>query len=441
MRFSFGDLVLDTDRFLLERRGVALHVQPQVFDVLSHLVTNRERVVPKTELLDTVWGDRFVSESTLTSRIKVARQVVGDDGIGQRVIKTIHGRGYRWVGDVTEDASAAAPTPRPEPSARRLEQHIRFCRARDGTRIAHATVGHGPPLVRAAHWITHLDYEWTSPIWAHWMEGLSRGRMFVRYDERGCGLSDHDPEEVSIEAFVRDLETVVDDLGLERFPLLGLSQGGPVAIEYARRHPERVTRLVLVGAIVQGRAVRSRTPEEVEEHLMQRELIRIGWGRDAHSFRLFFSSNFMPDAPPELWSDFAELNRRTTSAENALRLFDASAVMDVTESAAALDLPTLIMHGRGDQRIPFSQGVALASLIRGGRLVPLDTRNHLMRPDEPAWEQFLRELESFLAEDSASTPVAVPVVPPESEPDPRIVPGSPKTVHDSSTSAPHPLQG
>ena len=165
--------------------------------MLSHLVRNRERVVPKTELLDSVWGDRFVSESTLTSRIKAARRVVGDDGISQTVIQTVHGRGYRWV----RVAGAGAPrhrpavrradggsqhAPRPPPAhPRHLEQRIRFCRASDGVRVAYATVGEGPPLVRAAHWVTHLDYEWESPVWRHWMEGLSRGRMFVRYDERG----------------------------------------------------------------------------------------------------------------------------------------------------------------------------------------------------------------------------------------------------------------
>ena len=396
MRYSFGDLVLDTDRYLLERGGVAQHVQPQVFDVLVHLVANRSRVVPKTELLDTVWGDRFVSESTLTSRIKAARRVVGDDGIAQTVIKTVHGRGYRWVADVTEEA-ASVPARPDEPSAAppRLEQRIRFCRTVNGERLAYATVGSGPPLVRAAHWITHLDHEWGNPVWHHWMEGLSRGRTLVRYDERGCGLSDHDPYDVSLESFVQDLESVVDDLGLERFPLMG----GPVAIEYAARHPERVSRLVLVGAFVKGRRARASTPELAREFEMQRELIRLGWGRDEHSFRLYFSSVFMPDADPQLWTDFAELMRRTTSAENALRLFDACLDMDVTEAARSLDVPTLILHGRGDQRIPFEQGVSLAALVRGSRLVPLDTRNHLLRPDEPAWTHLLDELDAFLAED------------------------------------------
>lgn len=399
MRFSFGDLLLDTDRFLLERRGEPVHVQPQVLDVLSHLVLNRDRVVPKTELLDVVWGDRFVSESTLTSRIKAARRVVGDDGVAQTVITTVHGRGYRWVADVEVEVS---PAPAAEPHPRKLEQQIRFCRASDGVRIAYATVGKGPPLVRAAHWITHLDYEWDSPVWRHWMEGLSRGRTFIRYDERGCGLSDHDPEDISFEAFVRDLETVVDELGLERFPLMGLSQGGPVAVEYAVRHPERVSRLILVGAFVTGRLARASTPEERREAEMQGEFIRLGWGRDDPSFRLYFSSTFIPDAPPQLWSDFAALMRRTTSADNALRLNNVSIGMDVREAATRVTVPTLILHGRNEVRIPFSQGREYAALIKGSRLVPLDTRNHLLTADEPAWEHLLREIDNFLAEDEST---------------------------------------
>jgi pimeloyl-ACP methyl ester carboxylesterase len=231
------------------------------------------------------------------------------------------------------------------------------------------------------------------------MEGLSRGRMLVRYDERGCELSDHDPAEISFEAFVRDLETVVDELGLERFPLLGVSQGGAVAVAYAQRHPERVSRLV--GAYMTGgRHVRA--PQERAEYEMQRELIRMRWGRDSHSFRLFFSSSFMPDVPPQLWSDFAELMRRTTSAENAVRIFDVLLDLDVREAAAQLTLPTLILHPCEDARIPFSQSVAHASRIRGSRLVPLDSRNHLMRADEPAWAHALREIEDLLAEEEST---------------------------------------
>lgn len=397
VRYRFADTILDTDRYELLRGGEPVHVEPQVFEVLSHLVEHNDRVVTKTELLDKIWGDRFVSESALTSRIKAARQAVGDDGSAQRVIRTVHGRGYQFVADVrAETELRSSPPGLGTPS---LEQEIRFCTTSDGVRLAYATVGEGPPLVRAAHWITHLDYDWHSPVWRHWLEGLAQGRMLVRYDERGCGLSDHDVEDWSLDAFVNDLETVVDELGLERFPLLGLSQGGAVAVTYADRHPERVSRLVLVGAYAEGRLQRARTDEEHREAAVQAELARIGWGRDDPTFRRFFTSSFIPDAPPELWEAFAELLRRTASAENAAHLIETWSDIDVTEVASRLEVPTLILHARDELRVPFEQARRYAALIRGSRLVPLDSRNHLLRVDEPAWAHFLAELDAFLADD------------------------------------------
>jgi pimeloyl-ACP methyl ester carboxylesterase len=397
VRHLFGDLVLDTDRYELCRAGEPVHVEPQVFDVLALLLANRHRVVPKTELLDTVWGDRFVGESALSSRIKAARQAVGDDGSAQKVIRTVHGRGYRFVADVR--VADGQPRSRPGDGAPPPEQVIRFCTTSDGVRLAYATVGHGPPLVRAAHWITHLDYDWHSPVWRHWLEGLANGRTLVRYDERGCGLSDHDIGEWSFDAFVHDLETVVDELGLERFPLLGVSQGGPVAIAYADRHPERVSRLVLIGAYAQGRSRRARTEEERREAALQVEVARVGWGRDDPTFRRFFTSSFIPDASPELWDAFAELLRRTTPAENAAQLLATWSDIDVAEAARRIEVPTLILHARDELRVPFEQARQLAALIPGSRLVPLDSRDHLLRPDDPAWGRFLDEVDAFLAED------------------------------------------
>lgn len=398
VRYTFGDVSIDSDRFVIDCRGEQLQVQPQVFDVLVHLIEHRDRVVTKEELLDSVWGDQFVSESALTTRIKEARRALGDDGVTQAVIRTVHGRGYQFVPEVTVETPEPVHAPSPiEPVP--LEQQIRFCTTNDGVRLAYATVGDGPPLVRAAHWLTHVDDDWNSPIWRHWLTGLARDRMLVRYDERGCGLSDHDPPEITFETFVDDLEAVVDDLGLERFPLLALSQGGPVAIEYVRRHPERVSKLILVGAYTQGGMARAATEEARRERRLQLEMIRVGWGREDPAFRLFFTSTFMPDAPPELWDEFAKLLRRTTSAENAARIIEATDVVDVTGTAADIDVPTLILHARGDRRIPFDEARKWAALIEGSRVVPLDTPNHLMRPDEPAWERFLDEVDRFLAED------------------------------------------
>src|SRR4029079_15336649 len=207
VRYRFADRLLDTTRYELLSNGEQVHVEPQVFDVLAHLVEHRDRVVPKTELLDTVWGHQFVTESALTTRVKQLRQAVGDNGRDQRIVQTVHGRGYRFIAPVEELAGGAERTPPQVPDE--LRQEIRFCMTPDGTRLAYATVGSGPPLVRAAHWITHLDYDWQSPAWRHWLVGLARRHRFVRYDERGCGLSDHNVADFSLDARVQDLETVV----------------------------------------------------------------------------------------------------------------------------------------------------------------------------------------------------------------------------------------
>ena len=189
---------------------------------------------------------------------------------------------------------------------------------------------------------------------------------------------------------------MVDDLGLERFPLLGVSQGGAVAVAYAARHPERVSKLVLFGAYVRGRARRATTDEMRREAALQLEMVRIGWGRDDPGFRRFFTSSFIPDATLELWESFAELLRRTTSATNAARLLEAWGQMDVTEEARRVVAPTLVLHARDELRVPLEQARQLASLIPGARFIPLDSRNHLLRADEPAWEEFLREVDAFL---------------------------------------------
>ncbi len=280
----------------------------------------------------------------------------------------------------------------------RLEQEIRFCKTDDGVTIAYASSGNGPPLVRAANWLTHVDHDWDSSVWRHWLVDLSQNHRLIRYDERGCGLSDWDIAPPTFESWVRDLEAVVDTAGVDRFPLLGISRAGPVAIAYATRHPDRVSKLVLYGTYVQGRISRATDDEQVRMHRAQVELARLGWGRDDPAFRQVFTSQFMPEASRELWDEFNELQRRTVSAENAARILEVGASVDVREEAAMLDVPTLVLHARDDRRAPFEQGRLAASLIPDSRFVALESCNHILLADEPAWPVFLREVESFLAE-------------------------------------------
>jgi len=397
MTYAFEACELDTERFELRRDGALVPMEPQVFDVLDYLVRHRERVVSKEELLDNVWGDRFVSESALTSRIKAARRAIGDDGQAQRCIRTAHGRGYRFVADVR---SAAAGDPsasaRQDLQRRRREQIIRFVTADDGVRLAYSTVGDGPPLVKAANWLSHLDHDWESKVWRHWWRDLSADRTLIRYDERGCGLSDWDVEDFDLETWVRDLECVVDACGIDRFPLLGVSQGGPVAIEYAARHPERVSALVLYGTFARGRMVRSTSERERDEASLQVELVRLGWGRNDATFRQFFAMQFLPNGTREQWDQFDELQRRSTTPLNARMFMEAFGTIDVTESARSLRVPTIVVHARGDLRSPLPVAREVAALIPGSRLITLDSPNHLLTEDEPAWTRFVEEVRAFL---------------------------------------------
>ena len=391
MIFEFDGGELDLDRYELRRDGQPVRVEPQVFDLLAVLMRERRRVVTKEELLDTVWGDRFVSESALTSRVKAARRAIGDDGRGQRLVRTAHGRGYQFVGEVIERLSGSDP----QSSLELPSQQIRFCTARDGTRLAYASSGSGPPLVKAANWLSHLDYDWESQVWRHWLRELSSRFRLLRYDERGCGLSDWDVSTFSLDAWVDDLETVVDAAGLDSFPLLGISQGGPVAIAYAVRHPERVSHLILHGAFAQGRRTRATTSEQRDLANARIDLVRLGWAQPDPTYRAMFLARFLPEATQEQWRAFDELQRRSTSAANAWRFLHAFADIDVTDLAPLVQAPTLILCSRREPDNVFEQSRLLAGLIPGSRLVPLDSANHLLPEQDPAWRQFLRAVDEF----------------------------------------------
>ena len=274
-----------------------------------------------------------------------------------------------------------------------LEQQIRFCAADDGVRLAYATHGSGPPLVKAPNWLTHVEFDWRSPLWRPWLEALGATNRVIRYDERGSGLSDWEVEDFSLDAWVADLEAVVDAAGVERFALLGLSQGAQIAITFAVRHPERVSHLVVCGGYLGGKEP---TTTERERGEALDSLIRIGWGQANPVFRHVFTTLLVPDARPEVMDWFDELQRVSTSPENALRFSTCFGTIDVSELAPRVLTPTIVFHARDDQMIPFAEGRRLAAAVPNARFVPLEGRNHVFLADEAAWQTFLAELRAFL---------------------------------------------
>ena len=394
MIFQLQRYTIDTDRRELTLSGKAVHVEPQVFDLLVFLIENRDRVVSRDELFSAVWKGRIVSDATLSSRISAARRAIGDDGEKQAYIRTIARHGFLFAGELIKTESKAhAPEAVGQPERR---QNITFCKTPEGIRLAVATVGEGSNLVKTANWLNHLDYDWRSPFWQPLLQALASTHQLIRYDARGTGLSDWSAQEISFDAFVRDLETVVDALGLERFSLFGMSQGAAVAATYAARHSERVDKLVLHGAYAQGRRRRNSLEDEDQANALT-ALMRYGWAKEHSPFMQAFSSIYFPKATTEQVRWFIELQRVSTSSENALRIRHACDDIDIVDLLPTIRTPTLVTHCRYDNVAPFEQARLIAAAIPNARLVPLESENHAILPDEVVWPTWLREIEDFLA--------------------------------------------
>ena len=275
-----------------------------------------------------------------------------------------------------------------------LTQEIRYARAADGVRIAYAIAGSGPPLVKAGNWLSHLKYEWVTPVWRHLMLRLAERHTLIRYDSRGNGMSDWEVKELSLDAWVGDLATVVDAIGLRRFPLFGISQGSAICIAYAVRHPERVSHLILYGGWAVG--ARKRSPESAERSKAFTTLMRQGWGQDNPAFRQLFAGRLMPEASKEQMDSFNELQRRSATPEGAARSVETWTEIDIRDLLPKVTTPTLVMHIRNDSTVQFSSGEELADGIPGARFVAMEGKNHLFLEGEPASERFFEETELFL---------------------------------------------
>ncbi|MBI5278952.1 MAG: alpha/beta fold hydrolase [Burkholderiales bacterium] len=296
-----------------------------------------------------------------------------------------------------------------------IRPDIRFCTTADGVQLAMGLYGKGPPIVRAATWLTHMERDVESDGNRPWIEALSQHHTYVTYDMRGCGLSSRQVDDVSVDAWVRDLETVVDALGLERFPLVGFSQGAAIAVRYAALHPERVSALVAFGPFATSYFTTGNPDPRIrEEAEMLLKIVKLGWGQQSPALRQVFVSKFMPNASAERRSAFDDYQRLTADAGMAERCMRAMFSVDVRADAKRVRCPALVFHSRRDQMIHFEMGRKLAALIPGARFVPIDSDNHLPFGDEPAWATVAGHLRDFLGE-VAPLPQAVHLTPRQAE--------------------------
>lgn len=276
-------------------------------------------------------------------------------------------------------------------------QQLRFCRSADGTRIAYARHGSGPPLVIATCWLSHLQHDWQSPVWRHFLDDLGEIATVVRYDERGYGLSDWDVTDFSLEARVADLEAVIEDAGLDRLALMAMAQGGPPSIAYAVRNPERISRLMFYNSY--AATMRNPTPEELALSDTFLQLIKVGWGRPESEFRRVFTARMIPGATEDQMRWLDELQRVASSAENVCAARVQRSTDDAIDLLPRIHVPTLVLHSRHERMNGFDDGVFLASRIAGARLVVLESSNHILLSDEPAWQVFVNEIAAFMADD------------------------------------------
>lgn len=398
MAYQFRGFVLDPERRELRSGAKVCMVEPQVFDLLEFLIRNRDRVVSRDDLLAGVWDGRIVSDSTIAARINAARQAIGDDGREQRFIRTIPRKGFRFVGDVWEEGekTKARVAPAQQVLSAARDQRITFCRTADGVSLAVARVGHGMPVVCIPAWGHHIEHDWENPTRAPLWQFLADRFELIRYDGRGFGLSDWDVTDVSLATFQRDLEAVVEALGLRRYAILAISVGIPAAIAHAASYPDRVSKLVVHDGFVQGMNKRGRMGVT---GLVNAYVATMGKSWDGV---LALVRSLVGDQLPGLSAEqikwISDLLPLTTSLENALRHFSAHADIDVTARLPEVRAPTLVLHCRHCRPMPFDQALRIANSIPGASLVNLESANIVPLPGEAAWPVFLGTIESFLSE-------------------------------------------
>ena len=389
--YTFGPFRLEVGERRLFRDDGLVALTGKAFDLLQLFLESAGALLKQDTLMDQLWPDVVVDQNNLQYNVSLVRRALA--GAPDVEIQTVRGQGYRLVAAVQR---ASGPPPAlAQPGVR--DQRVHFCKATDGARLAYAFLGEGPPIVKAANWLSHLEIDSQGPMWEHWLAELARGRTLVRYDARGNGLSDWEPPSITFEGFVADLASVMDAAKVERAPILGISQGASIAAAYAARNPERVSALILIGGCARGWRVKQK-PELTTRMEAVMTLMRQGWGGSNAAFRQLFTTSFFPDAPKDHMEWFNELQRQTTTPDNAATILSVLGDVDVRDELAKVKAPTVVFHSRGDAVVPMKDGIQLASGIAGARFVPVDSPNHVWLANEPAWGRFTRELSQFLRE-------------------------------------------
>lgn len=389
MDISFGDCRIDLRSRQLWRGGKEVHVEPQVFDLIVLLARHPMEVLSRDQLIVEVWRGTIVSDATISARISAARAALGDSGKRQEVIRTLPRRGIMFVARLAHGPAPALVPREQRPPA------VRYASSADGSAIAWSVSGAGRPVVRIGHWLSHLELDWKSPIWGELIDRLGAENRVIRFDLRGTGLSARDAPLTGIDDFVGDLLAVVDAAGEDRVSLYAPSQAGPVAIAFAARHPDRVDRIAILGGYAEGRIHRAERSDTVSEATML-DMIRAGWGRRESAFMSAFSTLFVPDATPEQRDALVEMQLATADPETAVALREVIDRFRVTDLLGQVHAPTLVFHVENDAIHPISQGQKIAAAIPGAEFIRLPGRNHVLLPQEPAFELMFERLEPFL---------------------------------------------
>ena len=394
MIYAFSEVELNTDRHLLTRRGEVISVEPQVFDILRILAENAGVLVTKDQLMDEVWGGRIVSEATVGARINAARSAVGDNGKEQAVIRTVPRRGFELVADVTivaPDEQTGVDTP---------HQTVRYASATDGRSIAWSSAGDGKPVLLSWHHLTHLELDWSSQLVGPFYQALASKRRVIRFDNRGTGLSDPLNASDTFDHHVEDICAVADSAGLERFPIVALLQGAAFAIRFAARHPERVSRLVLINCYARGRAIRQGAPEMLEHDPFIALLKSGAWGDPNNGFMRAWATIVSPLASFDETTELIELFGKATTTADALLQRNLIDHLEVTGDLAAVTCPSLVIQARLGAIHPVQEGRLVAAGIPNAEFVEVDSANSILTTNDQAYQQQVQTIVEFLDRDA-----------------------------------------